>query len=623
MSKHQNLKLRGSTYYLRIAVPKELQAIRAEQGERSSKEIWKSLGTGDVRAARAAMAQEKAGVLRSFDAEIRRFRDRPVPTVDQLREVASAFHDLVRASLSNERLFTLPDAQAVSEAEIEMARLDEAMDTAPDAGEWDALARRYFDLAWIPLAGEDMQQARDALKDRLWRALETLDYGLVHPFISQAARNWGYRIDEGADAYRQLAHLLLKQWIICLSEAPDAFRKLDEQPRDQDAVLAAWRKPTIRTPQLTAVESRPIVQTATPDVTSNRDVRNLFQAYLRERFPKIPRNALQDRERTIHQFVEVAGIKDVALYRKTDVTAYKNLLVQLPVNTGRDFAGMTMRQVLEKAPASTKRLAAKTVRSRLSILGSFGRWLSENIDGVDSANFRTTAPAAMKPETPVREFSDADVRAIFHSTPFAGCASERNQLSSGAYKIRDYRYWLPLLAAFTGCRLNELTQLRVEDVSEVAGIAVLRITDAGNGQSLKTKSSERMVPIHSTLLAAGFLQLVERARASNQEALFAEIPVGRTGRRSEAAGKWFRKFLARLGLKDSGERGGMHRFRHGVVQKLRDQGHSDAEIALIVGHETRIAPMTAGYGSSRVGLLAQQRAILESLKYEGLELVPA
>jgi hypothetical protein len=55
-----------------------------------------------------------------------------------------------------------------------------------------------------------------------------------------------------------------------------------------------------------------------------------------------------------------------------------------------------------------------------------------------------------------------------------------------------------------------------------------------------------------------------------------------------------------------------------VVQKLRDAGYSDTEIALIVGHETNTASMTAGYGSSRQMLLTQRKAVLESINYEGL-----
>lgn len=104
------------------------------------------------------------------------------------------------------------------------------------------------------------------------------------------------------------------------------------------------------------------------------------------------------------------------------------------------------------------------------------------------------------------------------------------------------------------------------------------------------------MPVHSALLAAGFLDYFNSVRLLGHDALFWDIPIGRNGRRSEAAGKRFRKFIDRIGVKSEGERGGLHRFRHTVIQKLRDAGHSDAEAALIVGHETRVSPMTAGMG---------------------------
>lgn len=151
MRKYTNLMLRGGVYYLRVTVPKRLQVIRTEQGERSSKEVWKSLGTGDLRAARAAMTQVKADVFREFEAEERRFRDRPTPTVDQLREIGAKFGRLVRASLSNERLLTLPSAPDVEAAEAELAALDVVMEATTDQAQWEALASRYFDIAWISL----------------------------------------------------------------------------------------------------------------------------------------------------------------------------------------------------------------------------------------------------------------------------------------------------------------------------------------------------------------------------------------------------------------------------------------------------------------------------------------
>lgn len=615
MRKDPNMMLRGATWYLRVAVPKTLQAIRAEQGIRSSKEVWRSLETGDTRAAKARLTQIKAEIFRAFEDEERSWVQRPVPTVPQLHDVARDFAQLVRTSLANERLLELPTAPMVEHAKAERDRVAIALDAAIDADEAQRLSFRDCDLDYMIFAAEDQQEARQALRERLWEDLAAQDYRSVDSFITEAARARSYRIDDDSTAYRQLAHLLLKAWVTELDRANDAFVALDEVMRDQDEALASWHAPAIAV-QPNAMRSEPIEARADVVISPARDIRRLFETYLREKFPKIAANAELDRRRTIEQFIEVAGMRDVGEYRKVHVTAYRAALMQLPVNAGRDYAGKTMKEVVELAPKGVKRLAPKTIKSRLSILGSFGRWLSENVDDVDDSNFRTTAPVAKKPETAVREFSDADICTIFLSPTFTGCESERNQRAIGSYRVRDYRYWLTLAAAYTGCRLNELAQLRVEDVHQLDGIWALRITDEGEGQSLKTKASERLVPVHSALLAAGLIEYVESVREQGHRDLFWDIPIGRNGRRSEAAGKWFRKLLVRLGVKNG--RGGMHRFRHSVVQKLRDAGHSDAEIAMIVGHESRIAPMTAGCGSSRAALLRKQQEILDVLLYRGL-----
>lgn len=102
--------------------------------------------------------------------------------------------------------------------------------------------------------------------------------------------------------------------------------------------------------------------------------------------------------------------------------------------------------------------------------------------------------------------------------------------------------------------------------------------------------------------------------------LFHDIPKDRNGRRSEAAGKRFRKYITRLGIKGEGERGGLHRFRHTVIEKLRKTGLLNHEIALIVGHDTNLARMTDGYGSSLQMLPKHRQELIERISYDGLDL---
>jgi integrase len=611
--KSPNLMLRGGTWYLRVAVPRSLQAIRKEQGLRSNREVWKTLETGDHRLAKARAVHVKAEVFRAFEDEALRFAQRATPTLAAIESVANDFARLVRASLTNETLLELPMASEAEAAVSEQQRLlDEMARLGNDGDQITKALVRYGELDFIASASEDHWEARRILHARLAEELAERDYRFVDRFILEAARARGYRIDYGSTQYRQLAHLMLKAWIAELDRADTGFGTGMDGLVDQDAALAAWHMPG-------ETSAAPLQQLQMASVVAgSQDVRALFNTYLREKFPRLTPNAVLDRTRTVEQFIEIAGLLDVRAYRKVHITAYKTALLDYPINAGLNYPGKTMREVVMLAPKEAKRLAPKTVKSKLSMLGSFGRWLSENVDGVDDANFRTTAPVAKRPETAVREFSDEEVAKILNCRAFTGCESEKNQLAEGNYTIRDYRYWLPLLAAFTGCRLNELTQLRVADVCEIDGIWTLAITDEGDDQSLKTKSSKRLVPLHSALLSRGFIEHVRKIETIGHVDIFWDIPK-KNGRRSDAAGKWFRKLLVRLGLKSAEQRGGIHRFRHAVVQKLRESGRSDAEIALVIGHETKLSTATtSGYGSSRQMIVQHRQSMIEQLHYEGV-----
>lgn len=83
-------------------------------------------------------------------------------------------------------------------------------------------------------------------------------------------------------------------------------------------------------------------------------------------------------------------------------------------------------------------------------------------------------------------------------------------------------FWLPLLALFTGARLAELAGLQASNVAHnkiIGATTVAIISDAKAGKQLKTKQSERAVPVHPQLIDFGFLNYVTaRAKAHGEKA---------------------------------------------------------------------------------------------------------
>jgi integrase len=106
--------------------------------------------------------------------------------------------------------------------------------------------------------------------------------------------------------------------------------------------------------------------------------------------------------------------------------------------------------------------------------------------------------------------------------------------------------WAPWLCAYSGARISEISQLRSEDVLEIKGHWCIRFTSEAG--SLKNVHSERIVPLHSAIVAMGF---VEFARSVAKGPIFPDIPPDRFGNRGGNATKIISKWVRKLHIADS------------------------------------------------------------------------
>ncbi|MEO9228120.1 MAG: site-specific integrase [Devosia sp.] len=620
MGVEQNMRLRGAVWTIRLAVPKALRALREQAGQPPGpREVWQSLKTGDHSVARRRLAEAKAALLREFDDESTRLAEslarppRVVPNAAQIEQAVFAFKAQERAELYRERLQYLPTGAQVRAAQDQRFILDSAPLDPQETGLARLMKRLDFDVVI------DRKQAlatrRQVLATHLREHLADNEFVLIDWAITGIADQHGYLIEQDDQHYRLLGTLLLKAWIQELEAADDVFMNLDVPA----TTATLFQQGHLGTQQPGNDPVAPLEGSPTSAQTAERDILKLFETYLAEQKSGQSSSRAAESRRAMQQFVEVSGVRDVTLYRKANVTTYKKKMQLLPPNAARDYPGKTVDEIIRLKPVGAATLKAKTVNARLSVIAVFGKWLAETTDEVVASNFVTAPLPIAGTSDKMSEFTDAEVCSIFLNPTYTGCQGERNQTRPGTYRVRDYRFWLPLMAAFTGCRLNELAQLRVDDVFQRDGILAINVTDAGDGQSLKNQQSNRIVPVHSTLIELGFSERVDAAKAKGESALFHDIPVDRQGRRSETAGKRFRKYIQRIGVKTEGARGGMHRFRHTVVEKLRASGLYDHQIAPLVGHGSGIALMTADYGSSRQMTVEQRKEAIERIHYEGLD----
>ncbi len=282
------------------------------------------------------------------------------------------------------------------------------------------------------------------------------------------------------------------------------------------------------------------------------------------------------------------------------------------------FKDMGFRQIVEANRRLGKRaISDKTLNRYLAALGSFCKWLVAHgyLNEVPTSGMFIKIDKAKQKVFP---YKPDDLQAIFTSPLYTGAASEDAPHRPGTVFVRDHRFWLPLMSLFSGARLGELCQLTVDDLTELQGRWVFRITtESSEEQRLKTKGSQRIVPVHSQLVELGIVDHLEQVRKQGHRWLFPEITPCSRSTRSGKMSDFYRKYVKRIGVKTD-KSVNFHSFRHSFADALRRAGHLDSQFAFLLGHTQN--NVTGRYGSLTEGDIERRTKLVESVTYPDLDL---
>lgn len=166
--------------------------------------------------------------------------------------------------------------------------------------------------------------------------------------------------------------------------------------------------------------------------------------------------------------------------------------------------------------------------------------------------------------------------------------------------------WCPWLAAYTGARMGELTQLRGSDVFEEGGIWAIKISpEAG---TVKTGNA-RSVPLHEHLIKQGFLRFVKASGKgplfyNEAKAMAADDPTNPKRPRAVKARERVAAWVREIGISDK-ELQPNHAWRH-TFKKLGTRADiSEKMLDTICGH----APATVGRGYGEADLADKAEAL--------------
>lgn len=302
-------------------------------------------------------------------------------------------------------------------------------------------------------------------------------------------------------------------------------------------------------------------------------------------------------ETTLRDFLEIVGDKPIKEITRQTITDFATKFGKLPANRNKkpEFKGKAIADILKMK--GYEPIDSGTLRNNLIRVSSFFKWATANrlteANPADNATQILPKKARLKNKIDARDpFTIEDLQKLFQADEFKSPKA-------------PYQYWIPIIALYSGARLEEICKLRLEDVKQDGGIWYFDITNA------KTEAGKRHTPIHNKIIELGLLDYVEQLKAKGQDRLFPELKPNKNGEYGAKVTKWFARYCDRCGVNDGKKV--FHSFRHTVVDCLKqrlDVPH--AAIHAIVGHEDKLAHGTYGKRYQAASL----KPFVEQIKFD-------
>ena len=279
-----------------------------------------------------------------------------------------------------------------------------------------------------------------------------------------------------------------------------------------------------------------------------------------------------------NEFLEIIGDLDLIDIGKGHARTYREILKKLPSKYRQKFKGKTIKQVLDIEHSSDSLCSAVSINDKLNAVKQLMAWAVDNeyidenpMEGIIVKEAKKRSKAAHAP------YTMTDIASIF-------CQNYTKHTSSNAY-----HFWLPILALYTGARLGELAQLKVEDIEQKEGVWCIHIQpdEFDSESSVKTEAAIRIIPLHPFLTdTLRFPTYVEIRKTAGLDMVF-DITPAKTGGYSKNASKWYNTtFLPKIPIEPApaGHKKAFHSFRSTLATVLKRAKVPGRLAAQVIGH---------------------------------------
>jgi integrase len=334
----------------------------------------------------------------------------------------------------------------------------------------------------------------------------------------------------------------------------------------------------------------------------------VFGEYIEEMITAGIWNAKSQLEKraTLLGLVEIVGDLPINELSFDIGRAYKQTLMKLPANRNKkaQYRDLKIDEILKLEDVTP--MSVQTVNNNLATVIAFMNWARKHGYVKENHFEGLKLPSTKQPQDERKPFTDADLQKIFDPKVYP-------KETAGV----DFRYWVPLLGLYTGARINEICQMHVRDIKQVDGLWCMDINkksdDPENPKRLKNKASERLIPLHDSLIELGFIDFVNKQRKGKVVRLFEDLYYNINDGHSRKAGRWFnQEFIhKKLGIKEKT----FHSFRHTVADRLKQLGIAESYISELLGHSSGDSMTFGRYGKRYQPKVLMEEAV-KRIRYE-------
>ena len=297
--------------------------------------------------------------------------------------------------------------------------------------------------------------------------------------------------------------------------------------------------------------------------------------------------------------------RTIARSLKTSLELYPNKKEDKPAFKGKPF-NPKMAQHKDFEPLSINSINYATGL----MSGMFKHAITENLGGITYNPFV---------QLQLKDRGDESIERDSYTT------DDISRMYAGLSKViqgHPEKFWVPLIGLYSGARLEEICQLKPEDIEEMDGIYFFNINHKPEvRQTTKTERS-RTCPVHPVLVNLGFIQYVNAQKKAKSARLFSRLTYNAKKERwNLKVGSWYNRTFEPQYISVE-EKKSFHSLRHTHIDWFKqnlDLSFTQRDILKsYVGHEGRDDKDAGGITFERYGkayVIANQYALLKQLDY--------